>query len=65
MPIIQNAVKQRLFFSFKITVLSLVCIALIAEIMPEVHAKLIVIPALLAVLILGIIEVKRSDKNQF
>ena len=47
------------FRILKIISLSLVGIALITEILPEVEAKLIVVPALIVVLIIGIIEVQR------
>ena len=47
------------FRVLKVMSLSLVGIALITEILPEVEAKLIVVPALIVVLIIGIVEVRR------
>ena len=48
------------FRGLKVLSLSLVGIALLTEILPEVEAKLIVVPALIIVLILGIVEVLRK-----
>ena len=51
--------RQGWFRVLKVISLSLVVIALIAEVLPEVKAKLIVVPALIVVLIIGIVEVRR------
>ena len=59
MTFTNRIVDKGWFRIFKIISLSLVVIVLIAEILPEVEAKLIVVPALILVLIIGIVEVRR------
>lgn len=56
----ENIAKQYWFPVTKIAVLLLVGIALTAEFLPEVQAKIIVIPALVLSLVLGIVEFARQ-----
>ena len=56
----ENIAKQYWFPVIKIAVLLLVGIALTAEFLPEVQAKIIVIPALVLSLVLGIVEFARQ-----
>jgi hypothetical protein len=58
----ENIAKQYWFPVTKIAVLLLVGIALTAEFLPEVQAKIIVIPALVLSLVLGIVEFARQRK---
>jgi hypothetical protein len=44
----------------RIVVLVLVVIALIAELLPEMEAKLIVMPTLMLVLVVGLLELKNK-----
>jgi hypothetical protein len=44
----------------RIVVLVLVVIALIAELLPEMEAKLIVMPTLILVLVVGLLELKNK-----
>jgi hypothetical protein len=53
-----HILRQKWFLSLKVVVLLLVAIALAAEIIPEVEAKIIVVPALIIVIMLGIIEIR-------
>jgi len=62
MTFIERVVKQKPFLITKITVLVLVAIALMAEILPEMEAKLIVIPTLILVLIVGLLDLKNKDR---
>lgn len=62
MTFIERIVKQKPFLITKITVLVLVAIALMAEILPEMEAKLIVIPTLILVLIVGLLDLKNKDR---
>ena len=59
MTLTDRIVDKGWFRVLKVISLSLVVIALIAEFLPEVKAKLIVVPALIVVLIIGIVEVRR------
>ncbi len=59
MTLTDRIVDRGWFRVLKVISLSLVVIALIAEVLPEVKAKLIVVPALIIVLIIGIVEVRR------
>jgi hypothetical protein len=59
MTLTDRIVDRGWFRVLKVISLSLVVIALIAEFLPEVKAKLIVVPALIVVLIIGIVEVRR------
>jgi hypothetical protein len=59
MTLTDRIVDKGWFRVLKVISLSLVVIALIAEVLPEVKAKLIVVPALIVVLIIGIVEVRR------
>jgi hypothetical protein len=59
MTLTDRLVDKGWFRVLKVISLLLVVIALIAEILPEVEAKLIVVPALIVVLIIGIVEVRR------
>lgn len=52
--------KQKVVLSFEILVISLACIALIAELLPEIHAKMIVIPTLILVIALGTLSLKQK-----
>jgi hypothetical protein len=60
MTLTDRIVDKGWFRVLKVISLSLVVIALIAEFLPEVKAKLIVVPALIVVLIIGIVEVRRQ-----
>jgi hypothetical protein len=60
MTLSDRIVDRGWFRWLKVLSLSLVMIALLTEILPEVEAKLIVVPALIIVLILGIVEVRRK-----
>jgi hypothetical protein len=62
MTFIERVVKQKPFLITKITVLVLVAIALMAEILPEMEAKLIVIPTLILVLIVVLLDLKNKDR---
>ena len=55
----QSILYQKLFFTLEIIALILVGVALIAEILPEVKAKIIVVPALILALAVSIIRVRR------
>ena len=59
MTIADRILYKGWFRVLKVISLLLVVLALIAEILPEVEAKVIVVPALIVVLIIGIIEVRR------
>jgi hypothetical protein len=59
MTITDRLVDKGWFRVLKVISLLLVGIALLAEILPEVEAKLIVVPALIVVLMIGIVEVRR------
>ena len=59
MTIADRILDKGWFRVLKVISLSLVGIALIAEVLPEVKAKLIVVPALIVVLMIGIVEVRR------
>jgi len=59
MTIADRILDKGWFRVLKVISLLLVVLALIAEILPEVEAKVIVVPALIVVLIIGIIEVRR------
>ena len=61
----QSILYQKLFFTLEIIALILVGVALIAEVLPEVKAKIIVVPALILVLILSIIRVRRMGFSRF
>jgi hypothetical protein len=56
----RHLLLNRQYLSIKIASLTLVGLALIAEMLPEFKAKLIVIPALLVTLALGIIEIRKE-----
>lgn len=60
MTLTDRIVEKGWFRVLKVLSLSLVGIALLTEILPEVEAKLIVVPTLIIVLILGIVEVRRK-----
>ena len=62
MTFIERVVKQKPFLLTKITVLVLVAIALMTELLPEIEAKLIVIPTLILVLIVGLLDLKNKDR---
>ena len=57
----QSVLNHRLFVTLEIVTLSLVGIALVAEILPEVEAKPIVISALILVLIVNIIRARMKS----
>jgi hypothetical protein len=59
MTLTDRIVDKGWFRVLKVMSLSLVAIALITEILPEVESKLIVVPALIVVLIIGIVEIRR------
>jgi hypothetical protein len=59
MTLTDRIVDKGWFRVLKVMSLSLVGIALITEILPEVESKLIVVPALIVVLIIGIVEIRR------
>jgi hypothetical protein len=59
MAITNSILDKGWFRVLKVMSLLLVGIALITEILPEVESKLIVVPALIVVLIIGIVEVRR------
>jgi len=54
----ERLLQKKWFVLIKIVVLTLVTVAIVTEILPEVEAKLVVVPALFFVLVLGIIELK-------
>jgi hypothetical protein len=56
----QSVLIHRLFVTLEIVTLSLVGIALVAEILPEVEAKPIVISALILALTANIIRISRK-----
>ena len=60
---LSNPVLQKIYPILIISVLSLSIIALIAELLPEVKAKMIVIPTLILIIALCIFEIK--EKYQF
>jgi len=60
--VMENVVKQYWFPVIKIAILFLVGIALIAEFLPEVEAKIIVIPALILSIVLGVLEFAKQRK---
>ena len=65
MDITQSRIKIAISYTF-VAVIVLTCIALIAEMLPEVHAKPIVVSALASGLTLMLIELyrmRRSDTN--
>ena len=53
--------KQKMVISFEVTVVVLAIIALTAEILPEVKAKLIVIPTLILVISLGLFTITKKS----
>ena len=53
-----NTILERTYLVLIMTVFSLSIIALIAELMPEVKAKIIVIPTLILIIILCVFEIK-------
>lgn len=59
MTIADRILDKGWFRVLKVISLLLVVIALIAEILPEVEAKVIVLPALIVILIIGIVEVRK------
>ena len=59
MTLTDRIVDKGWFRVLKVMSLSLVGIALITEILPEVESKLIVVPVLIVVLIIGIVEIRR------
>jgi hypothetical protein len=62
---VQSILYQKIFFTLEIIALILVGVALIAEVLPEVKAKIIVVPALILLLILSIIRVRRMGFSRF
>jgi uncharacterized membrane protein YccC len=54
----ERLLQKKWFVLIKMVVLTLVTVAIVTEILPEVEAKLVVVPALFFVLVLGIIELK-------
>ena len=61
----QSILYQKLFFTLEIIALILVGVALIAEFLPEVKAKIIVVPALILALAVSIIRVRRMGFSRF
>ena len=61
----QTILYQKLFFTLEIIALILVGVALIAEFLPEVKAKIIVVPALILALAVSIIRVRRMGFSRF
>jgi hypothetical protein len=59
MALADRIIDKGWFHILKVLSLSLVGIALLTEILPEVESKLIVVPALIVILIIGIVEVRR------
>ena len=57
---LSNSVLQKIYPILIISVLSLSIIALIAELLPEVKAKMIVIPTLILIIVLCIFEIKEK-----
>jgi hypothetical protein len=62
---VQSILYQKLFFTLEIIALILVGVALIAEFLPEVKAKIIVVPALILALAVSIIRVRRMGFSRF
>jgi len=62
---VQSILYQKLFFTLEIIALILVGVALIAEFLPEVKAKIIVVPALILALAVSIIRVRRIGFSRF
>jgi hypothetical protein len=58
---VENLLNNKWVARLKVIILLLVVIAIITEILPEMEAKLIVIPTLILVLILGIIEIRNRS----
>lgn len=58
-----KSVSQKWFPTFRILTITLAGMALGAEVLPEVKAKLIVIPALILTIILVLIEI-RNERNR-
>ena len=58
------ASRHKLSQSFRIAVLVLAIISLIAEVLPEVEAKSIVIPALILAVILSLVEFQKNRSAQ-
>jgi hypothetical protein len=58
---VENLLNNKWVVRPKVIILLLVVIAIISEILPEIEAKLIVIPTLILVLILGIIEIRNRS----
>jgi hypothetical protein len=58
------SIKQRWFKTFWVISIILVGISLTAEILPEVHAKIIVIPALSLTLINCLVEISIGKRNR-
>jgi hypothetical protein len=57
---LSNSTLQRSVNVISILVISLAAIALGAELLPEFQAKLIVVPALISAIALGIIQIIRE-----
>jgi hypothetical protein len=58
-----HIINQRWFRGVKLFSLFLIGLALMTEILPEDESKIIVVPALIIVLVLGIVEVKENGKR--
>jgi hypothetical protein len=58
--LVQSLSHQKLFITLEIVALIFVSIALVAEVLPEVKAKLIVIPALILALTVSIIRIQKK-----
>ena len=61
---LSNSVTQKVYNILILTVLTLSIIALIAEFLPEVKAKMIVIPTLILIIILCLLETRRLFFNK-
>ncbi len=56
--------KQRVSYVLDITLLGLASLALIAEILPEVSAKLIVVPTLILAIIIVVTKIRRKKLSK-
>ena len=63
MKFTQTLVRTRGFQIFRLSVLVLATIAIIAELLPEAEAKSIVYPVLLLTIILAALELKKNESG--